>query len=437
MGLKYPIDVDALKKAFSNSIMLKHPRFCSLMVKDPSNGADHWAPAQVSIDNHVIVHPNQYTSTSMASDTGLEDSLEASINAFLADISVSTPLSRDKPLWEVHVLEGLKCVVLRVHHAIGDGASMMAMFESCFGGECGDYHEECVGVRRFVHAKNKRSWKEKCVWWGFVKSVWFTLVFGLRLLGRFLYVKDEKCVFSGGDGVELWPRELVTLKFKIEDFKFVKKFIPYVTINDVLLGVISSGLSKYLRIKSPKDILHGLELTAIVVVNLRTDSDLQEMAHRMGSSSGPKSWGNKMGLVLQPIYCNEAHPLAHVRLMKAIMDQKKQSYEAQISYLSLKLITSYLGPKVASWCSNRILCNTTMLISNIIGPSKELAIGDNPVTFLRANISSQPHAMTVHMVSYGENMDVQVMVARDIIHDPKFLAECFQESLIEIKKCIC
>ncbi|KMT01633.1 hypothetical protein BVRB_9g216240 [Beta vulgaris subsp. vulgaris] len=89
--------------------------------------------------------------------------------------------------------------------------------------------------------------------------------------------------------------------------------------------------------------------------------------------------------------------------------------------------------QVGSWCCHRVLCNTSLLISNITGPSEEIAIADNPVLYIKVNISSQPHAMTMHMVSYAGKADLQLMVAKDIIPDPEFLVKCFQDSLAEMK----
>ncbi|KAJ8434030.1 hypothetical protein Cgig2_001223 [Carnegiea gigantea] len=393
MGLKYPIDVNVLKKAFSNSVMVNHPRFCSLMVRN--HVGEQWRKTQVNIDDHfIIIRP---TTTNTATESShVEDDVQAAVNAYLADVSVSTPLSNDKPLWEVHVLMGLNCIVLRVHHALGDGASLMSMLSACFGKKRDDSVHGVVDERENGGGGKKgheetRKWKEGGVW-GVVKSVWLTLVYAIKLLGRLLWVKDETSVISGGDGVELWPRKLETVKFDLQDFKFIKKAIP--------------------------------------------NADLSELM-RPKTWYGSSSWGNKTGLILQPVHCcQELHPLEHIKKMKATMDQKKQSYEAHIPYIALKVFASCLGPKVASWCAHRILCSTTMLISNIMGPTKEMVIAGNPVTYMRVNISSLPQALTIHMVSYAGKADLQVLVAKDIISDPELLAKCFQDSLLEMKNYI-
>ncbi|KAL2939385.1 O-acyltransferase WSD1 [Bienertia sinuspersici] len=462
MCFSNPIDVEALKKEISNSIMIKHPRFCSLMVKDQSG--KHWKKTHVNIDDHIIIH--QIT-TSKVDD----DEKEVEINSFLAEISVSTPLSEKKPLWEVHVLLGLKSVVLRVHHALGDGASLMSMLSTCFGKKNdeglksnyvvnnGDYRMKNHNNTYAKNNKDSNDESKKKGVWGLVKSLWFTLVFMLRVLGRILWVKDKVSVVSGCDGMELWPRKLATAKFLLEDFKSIKMVIPQVTVNDVLLGIISSGLSKYVNLKSSKGNtlislsslirpilnltrcnkhLNSLLSMLLIYANIHIYSQFEEISDLMSINSNRLSgWGNKTGIVLLPICCrNSLHPLDHVRAMKATMDKKKHSYEAYFVYKTIDFLV-YLGStKVASWCFQKVLTNTTLTISNIKGPLEEIVVADNPVTHMRVNLSSLPQAITIHMVSYAGKADLQVMVAKDVIPDPEILVKCFQDSFLEMKNSI-
>nr|AFK36055.1 unknown [Medicago truncatula] len=117
-----------------------------------------------------------------------------------------------------------------------------------------------------------------------------------------------------------------------------------------------------------------------------------------------------------------------------MIDRKKRSLEAHLSYKIGDLVMSTLGPKFASLLNYRILCNTTFTISNVVGPQEEIMIGGNPITFLRANNSALPHALVLNMVSYAGKADMQVQVAKDIIPDPEFLAKCFEDALLEMKE---
>ncbi|KDO59758.1 hypothetical protein CISIN_1g0129801mg, partial [Citrus sinensis] len=50
------------------------------------------------------------------------------------------------------------------------------------------------------------------------------------------------------------------------------------TINDVLFGVVSSGLSRYLDHRSPNALPEGLRITGLAMVNIRRQPGLQERA---------------------------------------------------------------------------------------------------------------------------------------------------------------
>lgn len=118
------IDVDAVKLEISNSILVKHPRFSSIMVKD-SCGRERWRKVEVNVDEHFIIRRESL----ITDDPSISD--EDAVNDYLADLSVSTPLSLSKPLWEFHLLLAHKYAVLRLHHSLGDGISLMSMFLSC------------------------------------------------------------------------------------------------------------------------------------------------------------------------------------------------------------------------------------------------------------------------------------------------------------------
>ncbi|PKI68184.1 hypothetical protein CRG98_011483 [Punica granatum] len=357
LGMKHPIDVEAMKASVKGSIMGKHPRFGSLLVRD-RRGVEHWRRTELDIDRHFVVVDEPVT------DSGDD---EAAVNEYMADLSISSGLSTDKPLWEVHVLRVHYCLVLRVHHSLGDGISLMSMF----------------------------------------------LAFG-------------------GDGVELWPRKLATARFWLKDMKLAKAAVPDATINDVLFGVLSRGLSKYLDEKCPNSMQEGLPITGVAMVNLRKQPGLQEFADMMTKNPGLR-WGNRFGFVLLPLYYRKNDdPLEHLRKAKKMLDQRKNSLEAHFSYWIGNLVMSCFGAKAAGVLNRRILCNTTFTISNVVGPQEEIAYAGNPITYIKANSSSLPHALTMHMVSYAGWADLQILVAKDIIPDPELLAKCFEDALLEM-----
>ncbi|KAL2349568.1 hypothetical protein Fmac_003568 [Flemingia macrophylla] len=415
IGLKNPIEVEVVKWEIRNSTLLQHARFTSLMVRD-ERGVEHWSPTQIDIDEHVFV---------IEQVLGEQD--ETAINDYLSELSIDT-LSMDKPLWEIHLLMAHKCVIFRIHHALGDGISLMSMLLA----SCRKLHDPLSLPSIAVSSSNTAT---PITFWNFLLTLWFCFIFALEFILRCLWTCDRNSALTGGAGVELWPRKIATATFSLEHMKTVKTALN-ATINDVLFAIISSGISKYLDFRAPNELGNGVQLTGLAMVNLRKQPGLQELSNLMRNNSGAR-WGNKFGMILLPIYyhrSNTSDPLEYLKRSKAMIDRKKRSLEASFSYIVGDLVMSTLGPKFASLLNYRILCHTTFTISNVVGPQEEIMIGGNPITFLRANNSALPHALILNMVSYAGRADMQVQVAKDIIPDPEFLAKCFEDALIEMKE---
>lgn len=192
----------------------------------------------MDIDQHVIVinkrldKSGNFIEDSHGIEVEEEDD-EAAVNQYVADLSVSSPLSMEKPLWELHVLTAHKCLLFRIHHSLGDGISLMSMLmASCRRADDADALPKMVVPEKktapeFKGAGKGRSW----FWlfdvvWGFLKMVFLTLKYVAEFGVRCLLVCDRKTVITGGAGVDLWPRKLATAKFSLEDMKVVKMAIP-------------------------------------------------------------------------------------------------------------------------------------------------------------------------------------------------------------------
>ncbi|KAK9053452.1 hypothetical protein SSX86_030086 [Deinandra increscens subsp. villosa] len=431
LGLEQPLGFDATRTVVSNSLMIKHPRFSSILVTD-DHDREYWRKIdQLDIDRHIILRSDP---------VGEGDSDEAVINDYLAHLSVSSPLDTGKPLWEIHLLPAHKCVVLRIHHALGDGISIMSLMLTLTRKL--DDPEETPTIEPLVSSTRRiRELGTLGRIWKVLKTIWFTLIYLFEFIMRGLWVKDGRTVVRGGEGVELWPRKLVTAKFSLEDMKRVKNAVINATINDVLFGVISLGLSKYLSKRSSESLPEGLRITGVAMVNLRPSPGLQDIKELMKKNAAAGSgWGNKVGIMLLPVYYHrnrngcDPHPLEYLNRAKMMIDRKKLSIEAFLSHKIGYFIMNFFGAKAASLLNYRVLCNTTFTISNIVGPREEMTIAGIPVTYLRTTSSSLSHAITMHMVSYSGKADMQILVAKDLIPDPDDLAKCFEDALLEMKK---
>ncbi|CAN1192424.1 Wax ester synthase/diacylglycerol acyltransferase 11 [Linum perenne] len=384
VGVENFVETDAIKEMIRTSMMIQHPRFCSVLV------GDRWRRTEVDIDRHVVVVDT--AKWRRRNDAGDDADHQRTVNAYLADLAVSSPLSLDKPLWEIHILPVEMCAVFRVHHAMGDGISLMSMLlENCRKADDPEAVPTMVVAPPPPRSGGGGMWRRIAAGAAdLVKMVVYSLVFCLAFVIKGLWVGDRETAVSGGAGVEMWPRKLATAKFLIGDMKTVKMAVAKA-----------------------------------------------EIANMMKSKSGAR-WGNKFGMILLPLkYCSRNEglddPLEIVRRTTKMVNRKKKSLEAYFSYHIGDMVMSLLGPKVASMCNYRLMCNTTFTISNMVGPKEDITIAGNPVRFIKVNTSSLPHALTMHMVSYAGRAEMQILVAKDIIPDPEFLAKCFEDSLLEMK----
>ncbi|MBA0557021.1 hypothetical protein Golob_027080, partial [Gossypium lobatum] len=201
---KNPIDLDVAKTALKSSVLVQHPRFCSLLVRD-ENGFEHWRGTELDIDRHFIVINNrlnkpgkfvgEHETQGFDDDEGDGDG-EAAVNQYVADLSVSSPLSMDKPLWELHLLKAHKCFVFRIHHALGDGFSLMSMLMAGSGKV--DVPAVVPAAVPPIKTEGIKSGKRRdwfwllSLLWGVFKMVRYTLVFVLEFVVRSLFVCDRK-----------------------------------------------------------------------------------------------------------------------------------------------------------------------------------------------------------------------------------------------------
>lgn len=232
---------------------------------------------------------------------------------------------------------------------------------------------------------------------------------------------------------------MATAVFSIDDMRAVKNAVDG-TINDVLLSILQSGFRRYLEIKCPelskKGLIEKLRLSGISMVNTRMARETQELSKMLRGDPDAR-WGNDMGYVLIPLCLKKfKDPLDSVRNAKALSDRKKTSLEAYLTYKITLWIMKLLGTKIAADLHYRALSNTTFTLSNVRGPSDEIMFAGNPISSLTATVSGLPQAISLHMISYSGIAKFQIMVAKDVIPDPEVLAQCFEDSLMELKDAI-
>ncbi|KAJ0101389.1 hypothetical protein Patl1_05140 [Pistacia atlantica] len=434
VGCKTRVNPSVIKEGLKKTL-IKHPRFSSKLVTEGRKMK--WSQTIVNVENHVIV-PDI--------DSEMENP-EQFVEDYISHITTQ-PLDLSKPLWELHILnvktsEAEAIGVFRIHHSIGDGASLISLLLACTRKTSDPEALPSVPVQ-----KNEGSGApERGIWWLFlaiwsgIMLIWNSVVDLIMFSATTLFLEDTRNPLKGVPGDENAPKLFVHRILNLDDIKLVKNAMN-MTINDVILGVTQAALSRYLnRINSETDGEHkssnlpkNIRLRASVLVNLRPTTGIQVLADMMekGSKGG---WGNRIGYVLLPFKIGlQNDPLEYVRGAKATIDRKKLSLEALCTFSTAKLVLKAFGYRVAAATAVRVLSNTTMAFSNVVGPSEEISFYGHPITYIAPSVYGHPQALTIHFQSYVNKMIVVVAVDPNVIPNPHQFCEDIDESLNIIKK---
>ncbi|CAN0922493.1 Wax ester synthase/diacylglycerol acyltransferase 5 [Linum grandiflorum] len=444
MGYKTKINPAAVKSGLERTL-IKHPRFSSKLVVDGCKGRKmKWERTLVNLDDHIVI-PNL--------DDGSVESPDEFVEDYVSHLS-TFPLDSSKPLWELHLLnvktsDAEAVGVFKIHHSVGDGASLVSLLLACTRNSSDPQVLPTLPVRR----RTRLGVSTGGYWWFFqfvwmlLKLMWNTLVDSFLLAATMLFLTDTKTPIKAPTPEGQNPRRFVHRTVSLDDIKLVKNSMN-TTINDVVLGVTQGGLSQYLYRRygenekpngtQSKELPRNIRLRACVLVNLRPRRGIQDLADLM--VKGPKAkwgWGNWIGYLMLPLtIAVQDDPLDHIRGAKLVDDRKKLSLEPIFTCLGARLVIRTLGVKVASWIASRVLFNTTFAFSNMVGPVEEISFYGHPISYLAPSVYGHPHALTIHFQSYCNKMTISLAVDPGVISDPHVLCNDIEDSLKAIKEAV-
>ncbi|KAL3574800.1 hypothetical protein D5086_022901 [Populus alba] len=395
-----------------------------------------WESTKVNVEDHVTV-PNL--------DPNM-DSPDQFVEDYVSNLS-TIPLDLSKPLWEMHILnvktsDAEAIAVFRIHHSLGDGASLISLLLACTRKTSDPDALPSIPVQQRAGSHFSGGFRGLCfAMWTVLRMIWNTLVDLGLFVATMLFLEDTKTPLKGASGVELKPKRFVHRTVSLDDIKLVKNAMN-MTINDAIMGVTQAGLSRYLNRKygdqseiedgengKKNNIPKSIRLRASVLVNIRPTPGIQTLADLMADeSNNPKwGWGNRIGYIILPLTVGlQDDPLEHLRRAKAMIDRKKLSLEATFSFHSAILLIKLFGAKASAAIARRVISNTTLAFSNVVGPLEEISFYGHPVAFIAPSVYGSPH-------SYCKKMTIVLAVDPDVIPDPHKLCDDLEKSLEIIK----
>jgi WS/DGAT/MGAT family acyltransferase len=328
---------------------------------------------------------------------------------------MSTPLDPDRPPWQFHHVESFRggsAFVVRVHHCIADGMSLVqvllhladeppalavALPRAPAGGPGSpDRRPGLVSPRRLV-----RAWRAGG---GLAAAV--ARVLDLRA--------DPRTPLRGALGTEklaVWS-EAVSL----EDVRAVGRRFG-ATVNDVLLSAVAGALRRYVEGRGHR--ADGLTLRAVVPVNLRRPGDL--------------ALGNKFGLVFLPLPVGGATALDRLHAVKREMDRIKRSPEAVVIFGLLQAVGT-TATRLVMTAVNLLGRKATAVMTNVPGPREPVRFFGHAADGVMFWVPQSGRlGVGVSILSYCGQVRVGLAVDRGLVPDPHVLVRGFHAAFEELR----
>lgn len=352
----------------------------------------------------------------------------------------STPLPRDRPLWELHVIEGLAnghvVIAAKIHHAVADGVAANAMLAAVMDSAPGmaappqHAHTDAEPGRLALLRIAIVAW--------FVQLLALPGLFARTARGvrgavrrrRASSVRTPRPILDAPrtsfNGAITARRSFATLSLPLQDFKDVR-VAAGVSFNDVVLGVVGGALRAWLERR-------GERIDGSLIVGVPVSTDAPGSLQRLG--------GNRVSNLFTSLCTDVDDPWERLHRIAAVTDEAKAIQHE----LGLDLLESWVqytppGPFSAFMRGYSRLRGANLhrppfnvVVSNVPGPREHLTMGGVPL----ADIFSvgpilEGIGLNITVWSYVDRMNFSAIACPDLLPDLRGLVDLLPAALAELR----
>ena len=374
-------------------------------------------------------------------EPGSEDQLRR-----LAGRVFSQQLDRDKPLWELWIVEGLDggdrfAIVSKTHHALVDGVSGVDIASVLFDTKPNP-------APQAPPADEGKRWLPQPAPSGaellaeaLVERV--TIPAEVARGARALLRAPRRIVGTAvgslvGLGAMAWAglspapptpynapigphRRFTWVRMELADVKAIKNSLGG-TVNDVMLAIVAGGLAHHLRRRGAAS--DGMELKAMVPVSIRPDDARGAL-------------GNQVAAMMAPLPVGSEEPITRYELIHQSMDEVKRSGQAMgaKALTDLTDLTSFAPPNIVSQASRLAVGRRwfNLVVTNVPGPQFPLYLLGRQMDDLIPMVPLAPNqALGVAIMSYNGGISFGLVGDYDVMYDLDDLAHDFEVALAEL-----
>ncbi|KAL8126780.1 hypothetical protein AgCh_013898 [Apium graveolens] len=429
-----PIHNFPVLSILKNDFLPINSRFSSIMVAE-KNGIQRWKKVEVNLEDHVIVPILPMGMSPEFYEEYLYD--------YLSKLGMD-PLPENRPMWEVHIFKYPTCsaagsIIAKFHHSLGDGYSLLGALLSCLKRldkpsiplsfpshhssnslKHGDHNMITSILERVPQVS---SWIANTV-----------LDFGASLLKSSVIKDVESPIRSLRDGVEFHPMALTTIEFSMDDIKIIKNRLK-VTINDVITGMILLGSRLYMEgetVNSSKS-----NSNALVLINTRNLGGYKSVSEMVNPETNTTLWGNRFAFLHVPLpklsTDTLSNPVNFVYETQKIIKRKRNNAAVLLTGSLLEKLRKLRGPETAAKYIHNTLKNSSITISNLIGPVEKMSMHNLPMRGLYFFVAGSPQSSQVTVLSYVGKLRLGIAVEKDFI-DPNKFKSCISDAFDMISK---
>ena len=351
-------------------------------------------------------------------------------------------LDRERPLWDITLVTGIDgiseiskgsfALITRVHHAAVDGkastemmTALMDMTTTIRDVGADNWQAEVLPSSLGIIARSWSKAGQKALELaGFTGKAAVDAV-NLRTDKRLKKIDPPPRILSAPATIFNQPiaseRTYWGKNFDFERIRAIRKAVPGVTINDVVLAICAGGLRSYMQ---ARDVLPDKPLVAMAPISVR------------GEEEGT---GNQVSAMLVSLATDIDDPLDRLIAIRT----NTQSSKVHASALPANKITEFL-PSETLAAAARVYTRTRLggrhrpffnvTITNVPGPPVPLYTAGARIhsAYGMAPILDGLGLILV-VVSYHGRISIGISSCRQIVPDPDNMAECFALSMDELE----
>jgi diacylglycerol O-acyltransferase / wax synthase len=347
----------------------------------------------------------------------------------------STPLNRDRPLWEFHFVEGLKdnrvAVVGKVHHSLADGVASANLTARAMAYD----PSEPVPAARPDPVPTSREMIDAAVRDHVGQIARLPAVIGhtakgmTRMVRKSLRRKPHPSIKSGLNAPDTFMNHVVSPQrmyasatMSLADVKEVSKALG-ITINTLVLAVAAGALRELL-------LRYDGHADEPIVASVPSSLDL----------SPDRYAGNELGGMVVTLPVQVDDPLERTRLTNLAADVAKENYHLLGPDFSARWM-EFLPPSLAPALFARLARRDAKLrvfnvpVSNVPGPRERGRFGDIVLTEL---YSVGPLVagcgLNITVWSYVDQFNISVLADDQTVRDPHEVTDALVRSFGDIRR---